>query len=86
MEILFIIISNSNYFMELVNKNTQDGFLTLKHFKDNNTEFTDVCAQIVTIIGKLYVGLQRKSYFEDQNNPRLRSILHPIEAWTTFVK
>ncbi|KAF0147752.1 MAG: hypothetical protein FD143_3004, partial [Ignavibacteria bacterium] len=33
MEIVFLIISNSNYFMELQNKNKQDEFLTLKNFK-----------------------------------------------------
>ena len=85
MEIVFLIISNSNYFMELQNKNKQDEFLTLKNFKVHNTEFTEVCAQLVTINGKFYVGPERKSYFEDKNNPRLKSILLPIEAWTTFV-
>ena len=49
------------------------------------TEFTDVSAQLVTINGKIYVGLQRKSYSEDKNNPRLKSILLLIEARTTFV-
>ena len=43
------------------------------------------CVQLVRINGKFYVGHQRKSYFEDKNNPRLKSILLPIEAWTTFV-
>ena len=85
MALLFLIIFNSNYFMEIQNKNKQDEFTTLKNFKVHNTEFTDVCAQLVTINGKIYVGLQRKSYFEDKNNPRLKSILLPIEAWTTFV-
>ena len=85
MEIVFLIISNSNYLMEFQNQKKSDEFLTLKNFKVHNTEFTDVCAQLVTINGKIYVGLQRKSYFEDKNNPRLKSILLPIEAWTTFV-
>ena len=85
MEMLFLIISNSNYFMELQNKNKQDEFLTLKNFKVHSTEFTDVCAQLVTITGKTYVGVQRKSYFEDKNNPRLKSILLPIEALITLV-
>ena len=85
MALLFLIIFNSNYFMEVQNKNKQDEFTTLKNFKIHNTEYTDVCAQLVTINGKIYVGLQRKSYFEDKNNPRLKSILIPIEAWTTFV-
>ena len=83
MAFLFLIIFNSNYFMEIQNK--QDEFTTLKNFKVHNTEFTDVCAQLLTINGKIYVGLQRKSYFEDKNNPRLKSILLPTEAWTTFV-
>ena len=60
-------------------------FLTLKNFKVHNTQYTEVFAQLVTINEKIYVGLQRKSYYEDQNNPKLKSILLPIEAWTTFV-
>ena len=43
MALLFLIIFNSNYFMEIQNKNMQDEFLTLKNFKVQNTEFTDVC-------------------------------------------
>ena len=85
MEIVFLIISNSNYFMEIQNQKKSDEFLTLNNFKVHNTEFTDVCAQILTLNGKIYVGLQRTSYLEDTNNPRLKSILLPIEAWTTFV-
>ena len=65
MELLFLIIFNSNHFMEIQNKNKQEEFTTLKNFKVHNTEFTDVCAQLVTINGKIYVGLQRKSYFEE---------------------
>ena len=57
MEILFLIISYSNYVMELQNKNKQDEILTLQNLKVQNTEFTDVCAQLVTINGKIYVGL-----------------------------
>ena len=83
MEIEFLIIFNSNYFMELQNK--QDEFVTLKKFKIHHTEFTDLCAQLMTINGKIYVGLQRKSYFEDKYNARLKSILLRIEAWTIFV-
>ena len=85
MEIVFLIISYSNYFMEIQNQKKSDEFLTLKNFKIHHTEFTDLCAQLMTINGKIYVGLQRKSYFEDKNNPRLKSILLPIQAWTTFV-
>ena len=84
MEIVILIISNSNYLMELEHKNKQDEFLTLKNLKIHNTEYTDVCAQFLSINGKMYVGLQRKSYFEDKYNPRLKSILLPIEALTTF--
>ena len=71
--------------MELQNKNKQDEFLTLKNFKVHNTEFTDVCAHLVTINGIIYVGLQRKSYYEDKYNLRLKSILIPIDARTTFL-
>ena len=63
----------------------KDEFLTLKNFKVHNTQYTEVFAQKVTINGRIYVGLQRTSYYEDKNNPRLKSILFPIEAWTTFV-
>ena len=83
MALLFLIIFNSTYFMEV--QNNQDEFTTLKNFKIHNTEYTDVCAQLVTRNGKFYVRLQRKSYFEDKNNPGLKSVLLPIEAWTTFV-
>ena len=46
----------------------------------------DDFAQLVTINGKIYVGLQRKSYYEDKNNPRLEIILLPIAEWTTLVQ
>ena len=85
MEIVFRIISNSNYFMEFQNQKKSVEFLTLKNFKVQNTEVTDVCAQLLTINGKISVGLQRKSYYEDKYNPRLKSILIPIEAWIMFV-
>ena len=85
MEKVFLIISNSNYFIELQNKNKQGQFLTHKNFKVHNTEFTDMCAEFATINGKIYEGLKRKSYFDYKNNPRLKSILLPIEPWTIFV-
>ena len=59
--------------------------MILKNWKVQNSEYTEVLAQVVTINGKIYVGFQRKCYSEDKYNPRLKSILHPIEAWTTFV-
>ena len=72
--------------MEFQNQtDNKEEFLTLKNFKVHNTQYTEVFAQLMTINGKIYVGLQRKSYYEDQNNPKLKSILLPIEAWTTFV-
>ena len=77
MELVFLIISNSNYFMEFQNQKKSDQFLTLRNFKVHYTAFTDECAQLVTINGKFYVGLQLKCYFEDKNNPRLKSILLP---------
>ena len=43
-------------------------------------------AQLVTINGKIYVDLQRKSYYEDKNNPHLKRILLQIEAWTRLVR
>ena len=85
MEIVFLIISNSIYFMEFQNQKKQHECLPLRNFKVHNTEFTDVCAQLVTINGKIYAGLPGKSYYDDKINPRLKSILRPIEAWTTFV-
>ena len=85
MEIVFLIISHSNYFREIQNMKKLDVFLRLKKFKVHNTEFSDVCAQLVTITGKTYAGLQRKSYFDDKNNPRLKRFHLPIEAWTTFM-
>ena len=63
----------------------EDEFRTFKNFKVHNSQYTDGFAQMVTITGKIEVGIQRRSYYEDKNNPRLKSILPPIEAWTTFV-
>ena len=48
MEIVFLIISNSNYFMEFQNPKKSHEFVILKNFKVHNTEFTDVCAHLVT--------------------------------------
>ena len=85
MYIVFLIISNYNYFIELQIQKMHDEFVSHKNFKVDNTEFTDVYPKIETNIGKTYVGLQRKSYFEDKINPRLKSILLPVEAGTTFL-
>ena len=55
--------------MEFQNQTEQknkDEILTLKNFKVHHTQFTDVFAQLVTITGKPYVGLHRKSYYEDK--------------------
>ena len=72
--------------MEFKNQtDNKEEFLTLKNFKVHYTQYTEVFAQLVTINGKIYVGLQRTSYYEDKNNPRLKSILLPIEAWRTIV-
>ena len=72
--------------MEFKNQSeNKEEFFTLKNFKVHNTQYTEVFAQLVTINEKIYVGLQRTSYYEDKNNPRLKSILLRIEAWTTFV-
>ena len=71
--------------MEVQNQNKQDEFVTLKNCKVRNTQYTEVWAQVGTINGKKYVGLQRKRYYEDNCNPSLTSNLLPIEAWTTFV-
>ena len=49
MEIVFLIISHSNSFMEFQNQKKQDEVLTLKNSKVHNTEVTEVCAQIGTI-------------------------------------
>ena len=77
-DIIFLIISHSNYLMEFENQcqhKNKDEFLTLKNLKVHHTKFTDVFAQLVTINAKIYVGLQRSSYYEDKNNPRLKSII-----------
>ena len=63
MEIVFLIISHSNYFMEFQNQKKSDEFLTLNKFKIHDTEFIDVGAQLVTINRKVYVGVERKTYF-----------------------
>ena len=33
----------------------------------------------------IYLSLQLMTYYDDMNNPILKSILLPIEAWTTFM-
>ena len=61
--IVFLINSHSNYLMEFQNQSEQknkDKFLTLKNCKVHHTAYTDVLAQLVTINGNIYVGLQRK--------------------------
>ena len=41
-------------------------------------------AELVTIKYKLYVGLQRKGYFESLSDPKTKSIYLPVEAWATL--
>ena len=31
------------------------------------------------------MGLQSKSYYDDETNPKPKSIHHPIEAWTNLL-
>ena len=48
--------------MEIKNQtDNKEQFLTRKNFKVHNTQYTEVFAHLVTINGKIYVGLQRKS-------------------------
>ena len=65
--------------MEVENK---EEFVKIKDSLIHHTQYTDVFLEVVTINEKLSVGLQGTSYFEDE--PRLKSILVPIEAWTTL--
>ena len=51
----------------------------------HNTQVLEVGALLVTITGKMYVGLQRNNYYQDKNNSRLKSNFLPSEASTTFV-
>ena len=71
--------------MAFQNQKKHNEFVSLKNYQVHNTLYTDVYAQLLTINGKIYLGLQRSSYFDDKNKPRLKSILLPIEAWTNFV-
>ena len=72
--------------MEFKNQtDNKEEFLTLKNFKVHNTQYTEVFPRVVTITGKIYVGLHRKSYYEDQNIRNLKTVLIPNEAWTTLV-
>ena len=85
-DIVNLCISILIYSIEFKNQTeNQDEFVTLKNFKVHNTQYTEVFAHLVTINGKIYVGLQRKSYNMYKTNPSLKSILLPIEAWTTIV-
>ena len=64
-------------------------FLVVKSYLVHNTKLSEVCAQLVTIKGKPYIGLQRNSYLseeEKENNRQVhKSILIPIEAWNTVI-
>jgi len=64
-------------------------FLVAKSYLVHNTEFTEVFAQLVTIKGKPYIGLQRKSFRSEEekelNHQIQKSILIPIEAWNTVI-
>ena len=64
-------------------------FLVVKSYLVHNTKLSEVCAQLVTIKGKAYIGLERNSYRseeEKENNHQIhKSILIPIEAWNTVV-
>ena len=82
--IVNICISIRINFMQFKNQTeNKDAFLTLKILKVHNTQYTEVFALLVTNTGNNFEGLQRKSYYEDQNNRRLERILLPNEAWTT---
>ena len=86
---LFInAICNPNYyFMDSENKAVSekaDDFVTLETFKIHKTRYSEVFAELVTIKDKLYVGLQRKCYFESLSDPKTKSIYLPVEAWATL--
>ena len=59
--------------------------MTGNNWKVHYTECTEVVGQLVTINEKFYVGLLRNSYYDYMYKPRLKSILLPIEALTTFL-
>ena len=61
-----------------------DDFVTLETFKIHKTRYSEVFAELVTIKDKLYVGLQRKCYFESLSDPKTKSIYLPLEAWATL--
>ena len=64
-DIVNLCISFLIHFMEFKNQTVTENkeeFLTLKNFQVHNTQYTEVFAQLVSINGKIYVGLQRKSY------------------------
>ena len=64
-------------------------FLVAKSYLVHNTKLTEVFAQLVTIKGKPYIGLQRKSFRSEEekelNHQIQKSILIPIEAWNTVI-
>ena len=71
--------------MDVQNPQNKDDVVSVKNCKVNTTDYTEVFAQVVTINGKIYAGVERKSYYEDKNNQKLKSIFIQIEAWTTFM-
>ena len=64
-------------------------FVVLKSSLVHITKLSEVCAQLVTIKGKPYIGLQRNSDRSEEakeNNHQIhKSILVPIEAWNTVI-
>ena len=66
-DIVTISISITIYFMEFKNQTVAKNkeFVTLKNVKVHNTQYTEVFSQLVRINGKIYVCLQGKSYYEE---------------------
>ena len=67
----------------------KNDFVAVKSYLVHKTEFTEVFAQLVTIKGKPYIGLQRKSFRSEEekelNHQIQKSILIPIEARKTVI-
>ena len=65
-------------------------FQVKKSFLVHNPKLAEVYAELVTINGTPYIGLKRKSFKTEEEsnagqNQSIKSILLPVQAWSTVV-
>ena len=53
-------------------------FFVVKPYLVHNTKLREVCAQLVTIKGKPYIGLQRNSYLSEEKRKIIFKFINPF--------